>query len=115
MRALHYAAYFDVPQLIRVVLQAAQPGGKSRDQPYFPTKEPGKIKGSALYFLVVVNFLNYRCFRWIRWLVQNVERAAGGAVVLTSKCFSHFFVVVAVAVVQCTFWELILYKMILQF
>ncbi|XP_037550675.1 CAP-Gly domain-containing linker protein 4 [Nematolebias whitei] len=26
MRALHYAAYFDVPQLIRVVLQAAQPG-----------------------------------------------------------------------------------------
>lgn len=31
MKALHYAAYFDVPQLIRVVLQAAQPGGKSRD------------------------------------------------------------------------------------
>ncbi|XP_067471473.1 CAP-Gly domain-containing linker protein 4-like isoform X1 [Thunnus thynnus] len=26
MRALHYAAYFDVPQLIRVVLQASQPG-----------------------------------------------------------------------------------------
>ncbi|KAM6912787.1 CAP-Gly domain-containing linker protein 4 [Xenentodon cancila] len=26
MKALHYAAYFDVPQLIRVVLQAAQPG-----------------------------------------------------------------------------------------
>ncbi|XP_029114233.1 CAP-Gly domain-containing linker protein 4 isoform X3 [Scleropages formosus] len=26
MSALHYAAYFDVPQLIRVVLQAAQPG-----------------------------------------------------------------------------------------
>lgn len=30
MRALHYAAYFDVPQLIRVVLQASQPGGESR-------------------------------------------------------------------------------------
>lgn len=30
MRALHYAAYFDVPQLIRVVLHASQPGGKSR-------------------------------------------------------------------------------------
>lgn len=29
MRALHYAAYFDVPQLIRVVLQASQPGGES--------------------------------------------------------------------------------------
>ena len=28
MRALHYAAYFDVPQLIRVVLQASQPGGR---------------------------------------------------------------------------------------
>ncbi|KAM8917635.1 CAP-Gly domain-containing linker protein 4 isoform 3-T4 [Spinachia spinachia] len=26
MRAVHYAAYFDVPQLIRVVLQASQPG-----------------------------------------------------------------------------------------
>ncbi|KAL6105136.1 clip4 [Pungitius sinensis] len=26
MRAMHYAAYFDVPQLIRVVLQASQPG-----------------------------------------------------------------------------------------
>ncbi|KAM9842762.1 CAP-Gly domain-containing linker protein 4 [Aulostomus maculatus] len=26
MRALHYAAYFDVPQLIRVVLQTSQPG-----------------------------------------------------------------------------------------
>ncbi|XP_068195430.1 CAP-Gly domain-containing linker protein 4 isoform X2 [Antennarius striatus] len=26
MRALHYAAYFDVPELIRVVLQASQPG-----------------------------------------------------------------------------------------
>uniref|UniRef100_A0A8C2XKB2 Si:dkeyp-47f9.4 n=1 Tax=Cyclopterus lumpus TaxID=8103 RepID=A0A8C2XKB2_CYCLU len=26
MRALHYAAYFDVPQLIRIVLQASQPG-----------------------------------------------------------------------------------------
>uniref|UniRef100_A0A1A7Z1R7 CAP-GLY domain containing linker protein family, member 4 n=1 Tax=Iconisemion striatum TaxID=60296 RepID=A0A1A7Z1R7_9TELE len=26
MRALHYAAYFDVPQLIREVLQASQPG-----------------------------------------------------------------------------------------
>ncbi|KAM3849552.1 CAP-Gly domain-containing linker protein 4-like [Diretmus argenteus] len=26
MRALHYAAYFDVPQLIRVVSQASQPG-----------------------------------------------------------------------------------------
>ncbi|XP_049452787.1 CAP-Gly domain-containing linker protein 4-like isoform X2 [Epinephelus fuscoguttatus] len=26
MRALHYAAYFDVPQLLRVVLQASQPG-----------------------------------------------------------------------------------------
>ncbi|XP_059209264.1 CAP-Gly domain-containing linker protein 4-like isoform X2 [Centropristis striata] len=26
MRALHYAAYFDVPQLIRVVLQASHPG-----------------------------------------------------------------------------------------
>ncbi|XP_056283019.1 CAP-Gly domain-containing linker protein 4-like isoform X1 [Pseudoliparis swirei] len=26
MRALHYAAYFDVPQLIRVVWQASQPG-----------------------------------------------------------------------------------------
>ncbi|KAF3701490.1 CAP-Gly domain-containing linker protein 3 Cytoplasmic linker protein 170-related 59 kDa protein [Channa argus] len=26
MRALHYAAYFDVPQLIRVVLQASKPG-----------------------------------------------------------------------------------------
>ncbi|XP_061651457.1 CAP-Gly domain-containing linker protein 4-like isoform X1 [Phyllopteryx taeniolatus] len=26
MRALHYAAYFDVPHLIRVVLQASQPG-----------------------------------------------------------------------------------------
>ncbi|XP_029350323.1 CAP-Gly domain-containing linker protein 4 isoform X2 [Echeneis naucrates] len=26
MRALHYAAYFDVPQLIQVVLQASQPG-----------------------------------------------------------------------------------------
>ncbi|KAM7404020.1 hypothetical protein PAMA_004439 [Pampus argenteus] len=26
MRALHYAAYFDVPQLIRVVLQVSQPG-----------------------------------------------------------------------------------------
>lgn len=26
MRALHYAAYFDVPQLIRVVLPASQPG-----------------------------------------------------------------------------------------
>ncbi|XP_029900195.1 CAP-Gly domain-containing linker protein 4 isoform X2 [Myripristis murdjan] len=26
MRALHYASYFDVPQLIRVVLQASQPG-----------------------------------------------------------------------------------------
>ncbi|XP_028250810.1 CAP-Gly domain-containing linker protein 4 isoform X2 [Parambassis ranga] len=26
MRALHYAAYFDVPQLIHVVLQASQPG-----------------------------------------------------------------------------------------
>ncbi|KAK5857066.1 hypothetical protein PBY51_010333 [Eleginops maclovinus] len=26
MKALHYAAYFDVPQLIRVVLQASQPG-----------------------------------------------------------------------------------------
>uniref|UniRef100_A0A3Q2R3A7 CAP-Gly domain containing linker protein family member 4 n=1 Tax=Fundulus heteroclitus TaxID=8078 RepID=A0A3Q2R3A7_FUNHE len=26
MRALHYAAYFDVPQLIGVVLQASQPG-----------------------------------------------------------------------------------------
>lgn len=29
MRALHYAAYFDVPQLIHVVLQASQPGGES--------------------------------------------------------------------------------------
>lgn len=29
MRALHYAAYFDVPQLIRVVSQASQPGGES--------------------------------------------------------------------------------------
>lgn len=28
MRALHYAAYFDVPQLIRVVMQASQPGGE---------------------------------------------------------------------------------------
>lgn len=28
MRALHYAAYFDVPELIRVVLQASQPGGE---------------------------------------------------------------------------------------
>ena len=28
MRALHYAAYFDVPQLIQVVLQASQPGGE---------------------------------------------------------------------------------------
>lgn len=28
MRALHYAAYFDVPQLIRVVSQASQPGGE---------------------------------------------------------------------------------------
>lgn len=28
MRALHYAAYFDVPQLIRVVLQASLPGGE---------------------------------------------------------------------------------------
>ncbi|XP_016425873.1 CAP-Gly domain-containing linker protein 4-like, partial [Sinocyclocheilus rhinocerous] len=26
MNALHYAAYFDVPPLIRVVLQASQPG-----------------------------------------------------------------------------------------
>uniref|UniRef100_A0A3Q3IAJ2 CAP-Gly domain-containing protein n=1 Tax=Monopterus albus TaxID=43700 RepID=A0A3Q3IAJ2_MONAL len=26
MKALHYAAYFDVPQLIRVVVQASQPG-----------------------------------------------------------------------------------------
>lgn len=30
MRALHYAAYFDVPQLIQVVLQASQPGGEKR-------------------------------------------------------------------------------------
>lgn len=30
MRALHYAAYFDVPQLIQVVLQASQPGGERR-------------------------------------------------------------------------------------
>lgn len=29
MRALHYAAYFDVPQLIRVVSQASQPVGES--------------------------------------------------------------------------------------
>lgn len=29
MRALHYAAYFDVPQLIRVVSQASQPAGES--------------------------------------------------------------------------------------
>lgn len=28
MRALHYAAYFDVPQLIQVVLRASQPGGE---------------------------------------------------------------------------------------
>lgn len=28
MSALHYAAYFDVPQLIRVVLQASPPGGE---------------------------------------------------------------------------------------
>lgn len=28
MSALHYAAYFDVPQLIRVVLEASQPGGE---------------------------------------------------------------------------------------
>lgn len=28
MRALHYAAYFDVPQLIQVVLQASRPGGE---------------------------------------------------------------------------------------
>ena len=31
MSALHYAAYFDVPQLIRVVLQASQPGGEERE------------------------------------------------------------------------------------
>lgn len=31
MRALHYAAYFDVPQLIQVVLQDSQPGGKRRE------------------------------------------------------------------------------------
>lgn len=30
MNALHYAAYFDVPPLIRVVLQASQPGGEER-------------------------------------------------------------------------------------
>lgn len=30
MSALHYAAYFDVPELIRVVLEAARPGGESR-------------------------------------------------------------------------------------
>lgn len=28
MRALHYAAYFDVPQLIQLVLQASHPGGE---------------------------------------------------------------------------------------
>lgn len=31
MRALHYAAYFDVPQLVGVVLQASQPGGETRE------------------------------------------------------------------------------------
>ena len=31
MSALHYAAYFDVPQLIGVVLQASQPGGEERE------------------------------------------------------------------------------------
>lgn len=29
MNALHYAAYFDVPELIRVLLKAAKPRGES--------------------------------------------------------------------------------------
>lgn len=28
MNALHYAAYFDVPQLIRVIMKGANAGGK---------------------------------------------------------------------------------------
>lgn len=47
MRALHYAAYFDVPQLIRVVLQASQPGGERIATLWMVERGKGHPSGSA--------------------------------------------------------------------
>lgn len=46
MNALHYAAYFDVPELIRVLLKAAKPRGRSR---------PGRhqIRGGSVWRIQV--------------------------------------------------------------
>lgn len=80
MRALHYAAYFDVPQLIRVVLQASQPGGESRaaargergmvtltvfaGQTFIFSKPVAVgIKASVIYLFPVINILRCQFIR----------------------------------------------------
>ena len=72
MRALHYAAYFDVPQLLRVVLQASQFGGErrgGRGQPisqyrsYIFVMLKG-LRALGIYLFPVVNLL---CCKFISW------------------------------------------------
>lgn len=41
MNALHYAAYFDVPELIRVLLKAAKPRGNFYTKQYFSDRSEG--------------------------------------------------------------------------
>lgn len=70
MRALHYAAYFDVPQLIRVVLQASQPGGEriaaAGCWQKFLVLSPAAVGINApVIYLFLINILRCRFIRCI--------------------------------------------------
>lgn len=48
MNALHYAAYFDVPELIRVLLKAAKPRGNFYTRQYFSDRSEGNRSGGEI-------------------------------------------------------------------
>lgn len=94
MRALHYAAYFDVPQLIRVVLQASQTGGENIREP---------LQFIVLFWIAGVSGAFIVFSRASSWWCCCIDQE------MLSFFFSFSF-----AVAWCTYWELILSKMTLQ-
>lgn len=86
MRALHYAAYFDVPQLIWVVLQASQPGGKSRaaamERGWRSTQQ--SVQGKHFYL--------HNQLKCQLGLITLLWQAYSVASLLADPLYLHFFV-----------------------
>lgn len=88
MRALHYAAYFDVPQLICVVLQASQPGGErpaavraagGEGHPDSPSRGDVFIFNTQLQWGLTVGTNTLRCQLLYSFKSSSLQHPCGAA------------------------------------